>query len=105
MPVAPASMFFTNRSCPGTSTSATFRPEGSVRCAKPKSMEMPRSFSSFRRSVSMPERRRTSAVLPWSMCPAVPMTTGRIRSLADGRQALTRRIDAPSAWSFCSSRS
>src|SRR5947199_6988935 len=36
-------------------------------------MVMPRRFSSSRRSVSMPVRARTSAVLPWSMCPAVPM--------------------------------
>ena len=33
---------------------------------------MPRSFSSFSRSVSMPVSARTSAVLPWSMWPAVP---------------------------------
>ena len=34
---------------------------------------MPRSFSSFSRSVSCPVSARTSAVLPWSMWPAVPM--------------------------------
>src|SRR5512145_2438284 len=33
---------------------------------------MPRSRSSARRSGSMPVSARTSAVLPWSMCPAVP---------------------------------
>src|SRR5690606_3003669 len=35
-------------------------------------MVMPRAFSSARRSVSTPVRARTSAVLPWSICPAVP---------------------------------
>src|SRR5262249_53156607 len=34
--------------------------------------EMPRAFSSFSRSVSTPVSLRTSAVLPWSMWPAVP---------------------------------
>ena len=33
---------------------------------------MPRRFSSSRRSVSIPVSARTSAVLPWSMWPAVP---------------------------------
>src|SRR5215218_3798242 len=33
---------------------------------------MPRSCSSGRRSVSVPVSARTSQVLPWSMCPAVP---------------------------------
>src|SRR5436190_13433293 len=37
---------------------------------------MPRSFSSLRRSVSWPVRARMSEVLPWSMCPAVPMMSG-----------------------------
>src|SRR5258708_15180175 len=35
---------------------------------------MPRCFSSLRRSVSTPVSARTSAVLPWSMWPAVPAT-------------------------------
>src|SRR6185436_921073 len=35
-------------------------------------MVMPRRFSSSRRSASMPVRARTRAVLPWSICPAVP---------------------------------
>src|SRR5712691_1902753 len=35
-------------------------------------MVMPRRFSSSSRSVSMPVSARTSAVLPWSICPAVP---------------------------------
>jgi hypothetical protein len=33
---------------------------------------MPRRFSSSSRSASMPVRALTKAVLPWSMCPAVP---------------------------------
>src|SRR6058998_3730701 len=37
---------------------------------------MPRSFSSLSRSVSWPVRARMSEVLPWSMCPAVPMMSG-----------------------------
>src|SRR5437899_6933325 len=35
-------------------------------------MVMPRRFSSSRRSASIPVRARTRAVLPWSICPAVP---------------------------------
>jgi len=42
---------------------------------------MPRRFSSSRRSVSMPVRARTSEVLPWSMCPAVPTTMCFMRKL------------------------
>ena len=34
---------------------------------------MPRRFSSGSRSGSVPVSLRTSAVLPWSICPAVPM--------------------------------
>src|SRR5579871_2518013 len=36
------------------------------------SIVMPRRFSSASRSASMPVRALTSAVLPWSMWPAVP---------------------------------
>src|SRR6476619_231157 len=35
-------------------------------------MVIPRRFSSSSRSVSMPVSARTSAVLPWSMWPALP---------------------------------
>src|SRR5262245_38773757 len=35
-------------------------------------MVMPRRFSSSSRSASIPVSARTSAVFPWSMCPAVP---------------------------------
>ena len=67
MPVAPASMLRTNPSCPGTSTTLawTWSPRGSG--AKPRSIVIPRRFSSSHRSVSTPVRALTSAVLPWSM--------------------------------------
>src|SRR5262245_52855345 len=39
-------------------------------------MVMPRAFSSGRRSVSTPVSARTSVVLPWSICPAVPTIMG-----------------------------
>ena len=45
------------------------------------SMVMPRSFSSFSRSASMPVSALTSDVLPWSMCPAVPTTMWAIPSI------------------------
>ena len=54
MPPTPASMFLMNRSWPGTSTMLTSRPLGSLSQAKPRSIVMPRSFSSARRSGSMP---------------------------------------------------
>ena len=41
-------------------------------------MEIPRRFSSSSRSVSTPVSVRTRAVLPWSMCPAVPAMMFRI---------------------------
>ena len=77
MPPTPASMFLTKRSWPGTSTISIVSPSGSSRKAKPRSIVMPRAFSSGRRSVSMPVSAFTSEVLPWSMCPAVPTTTWR----------------------------
>ena len=75
IPPTPASMFLTNRSCPGTSTISMVSPPGSSRKANPRSIVIPRAFSSGRRSVSMPVRAFTSDVLPWSICPAVPTTT------------------------------
>ena len=75
MPPTPASMFLTKRSWPGTSTISTVSPSDSSRKAKPRSMVMPRAFSSGSRSVSVPVSALTSDVLPWSMCPAVPTTT------------------------------
>ena len=72
-PPTPASIVFTNRSWPGTSTNATVSPSSTV-WAKPSSIVMPRSFSSLSRSGSIPVSACTSALLPWSMCPAVPTT-------------------------------
>ena len=54
MPPAPASMFLTKRSCPGTSTMLISRPLGSLSQAKPRSMVIPRCFSSCKRSGSIP---------------------------------------------------
>src|SRR5262249_33825204 len=50
---------------------------------------MPRSFSSGSRSVSLPVSARTSHVLPWSICPAVPTVSGMIciRALSSGLMA------------------
>src|SRR6202049_845307 len=73
MPPTPASMFLMNLSWPGTSMKPKRTLSDASRCAKPRSMEIPRCFSSLRRSVSMPVKARTRAVLPWSMWPAVPM--------------------------------
>src|SRR5229473_1856172 len=73
MPPTPASMFLMNLSWPGTSTKPRSTFCEMAKCAKPRSMEIPRCFSSFRRSVSMPVSAPTSAVLPWSMWPAVPI--------------------------------
>src|SRR2546428_10971031 len=53
-------------------------------------MVMPRRFSSSRRSGSVPVNARTSADLPWSMCPAVP-TTRYFMTLRGGRQEAGRR--------------
>ncbi len=64
MPPTPASMFLMKRSCPGTSTKPSVVRASSARLAKPRSMVIPRSFSSFRRSVSVPVSAFTSAVLP-----------------------------------------
>ena len=64
MPVAPATIVRTNRSCPGTSTTLSERPDGRSMRAKPSSIEIPRSRSCGRRSVSTPVSARTSDVLP-----------------------------------------
>ena len=52
-PEAPASMFRMNRSWPGTSTRARWRPSRSS-AAKPRSIVIPRCFSAGSRSVSTP---------------------------------------------------
>jgi len=56
MPWTPASMFRMKRAWPGTSTIPTSRPLGRVRLAKPRSIVMPRRFSSASRSGSIPVR-------------------------------------------------
>ena len=89
-------MFLTKRSWPGTSTIPMGRPSGSSRSAKPRSMVMPRAFSSGSRSVSMPVSALTSEVLPWSMWPAVPTTTcvdadARLSRSASAAQVRPRR--------------
>src|SRR5207247_1476265 len=66
------------------------RPSGSSRNAKPRSMVMPRAFSSGRRSVSVPVSALTSEVLPWSMWPAVPTTTWRRAALIGARGSCAR---------------
>ena len=73
MPLAPETMVFTKSRCPGTSTMPTMSPFSSGRCANPRLMVIPRRFSSLWVSQSMPVSAFTRAVLPWSMCPAVPM--------------------------------
>src|SRR5947209_3628876 len=61
-------------------------------------MVMPRRFSSSRRSGSVPVNARTSANLPWSMCPAVPTTT-YFMTLRGGHQEARhhRRAMAPTS--------
>src|SRR3954466_5648288 len=58
---------------------------------------MPRAFSSGSRSVSTPVRRAISAVLPWSMWPAVPSVSGRASAPAviRARRARRRRRGRP----------
>ena len=60
----PASMFGTNRSCPGTSTKASGSPPGRVSQAKPRSMVRPRRRSASHLSGSIPVSARTSDDLP-----------------------------------------
>ena len=74
IPVAPATIVLTKFSWPGTSTMPTSM-SAITHGAKPSSIDMPRSFSILSRSVSQPVRSLTNAVLPWSICPAVPSVT------------------------------
>ena len=60
----PDNIFFIKRSCPGTSTMLTSLPLGRFNHAKPKSIVNPRSFSSRKRSGSMPVRASMSVDLP-----------------------------------------
>ena len=64
IPVAPATIFLTNFSWPGTSTMPRCWPLGKSSAAKPSSMVIPRSFSSLRRSVSVPLMALIRLVLP-----------------------------------------
>src|SRR5208282_5976495 len=57
---------------------------GDIDEPEPNSIVMPRRFSSSRRSASMPVRAFTSAVFPWSICPAVPTMTDFICDSIDG---------------------
>ena len=63
-PCTPASMLRMKRAWPGTSTTPTSRPLGSSRWAKPRSMVIPRRFSSASRSGSMPVSAVISVDLP-----------------------------------------
>ena len=86
----PASMLRMKRSCPGTSTNDTERPDGSSAAANPRSMVSPRSFSSVSRSGSVPVRAFTSVDLPWSTCPAVE-TTWLVTAAPGRRRQRSRR--------------
>src|SRR5215218_3640010 len=55
-------------------------------------MEMPRRCSSSKRSVSVPVMYRTSVVLPWSTCPAVPMVSAVGRSSTSVTHRLHHRL-------------
>src|SRR6266571_8912319 len=70
----PASMLEMKRWWPGTSTKATVSPVGRTVQAYPRSMVIPRRFSSAQRSGSMPVRARMRVDFPWSTWPAVAMT-------------------------------
>src|SRR5215210_9190787 len=58
-------------------------------------MEMPRRCSSSRRSVSVPVMYRTSVVLPWSTCPAVPMVSAIGRSSKRDLHGMKNRLLVP----------
>ena len=76
------------RPCGARSARGRARPPGPAaarrggRAARsPARSRCPRAFSAARRSVSRPVSARTRAVLPWSMCPAVPSVRGgRLRA-------------------------
>ncbi len=63
MPPSPASALCRNRSCPGTSMKPIWR-SPAVRWANPRSMVIPRAFSSAQRSQSIPVKASTRLVLP-----------------------------------------
>jgi len=80
MPAAPAKHVADKTArAPGTSTRPKRTPFSS-RKAKPRSMVMPRRFSSASLSGCVPVRASTQRRnLPWSMCPAVPTITLFVR--------------------------
>ena len=88
-PCAPASMLRMKRAWPGTSTIPISRPLGRVMCAKPRSIVMPRRFSSASRSGSIPVKAVIRVDLPWSMWPAVPTT--KLIARCPGRRPPPRR--------------
>ena len=73
IPQTPETICCINFSCPGTSMTPQRVPSFKSNQVKPSSMVIPRSCSSFKRSVSLPVKARIRDVLPWSMCPAVPI--------------------------------
>ena len=79
IPTTPATMLLINFSCPGTSIIPHRVPSFISNQVKPSSIVIPRSFSSFRRSVFLPVNARIKVVFPWSMCPAVPIMMFFIR--------------------------
>ena len=109
-PTAPETIVFTKRSWPGTSTIPAVTPPPRSSGANPRTIEMPRSRSSRRRSVLRPVSAFTISVLPWSTCPDVPMMRLRTPHAPSERSAAaahspTLRIEAPIARSFSSIRS
>ena len=79
---APATIVRTSRSWPGTSMKTIWAVGAPPSCwraggmnTNPNSIVIPRRFSSSSVSASTPVNAFTSAVLPWSMCPAVPVMT------------------------------
>ena len=80
-PLAPASMFFTKSSWPGTSITEMLSSSESLgKRAKPRSIVIPRSRSSTHRSVLIPVSASTRVVFPWSTWPAVPRIADFIRN-------------------------
>ena len=86
MPVAPATIVRTKRSWPGTSTTdRRRRRRGRASRSRARSRCRARRSSSSR-SVSVPVSASTSAVLPWSMWPAVPSVSARQPRAAPARR-------------------
>ena len=92
--MAPATMVRTKRSWPGTSTTLRRAPDGSSSSAKPSSIVMPRSFSSRRRSVSLPVSARDQRGL--AVVDVAGGTEGQRRTLAK-RCAFGARLDGSCA--------